>query len=193
MRLLAAAVASLAFVAPPAPGPKGLEGVPVPQVPILAKPRALHLGQTVDGIKCERSETVVFHIHAHLAIFVQGKQKQVPYGIGIGPPLQGQNGPAGPFVSEGSCFAWMHTHAGDGIIHLEAPKQLTFTLGEFFDLWGEKLSATQVGPAHGKVTALVNGKVVRGDPRAIVLRDHELVQLDVGTLVGEQKVGFAKL
>ena len=193
MRLLAAAVASLAFVAPPAPGPKGLEGVPVPQVPILAQPRALHLGQTVDGIKCERSEKVVFHIHAHLAIFVKGKQKQVPYGIGIGPPLRGTNGPAGPFVSQGSCFAWMHTHAGDGIIHLEAPKQLTFTLGEFFDLWGEKLSGTQVGPAHGKVTALVNGKVVGGDPRAIVLKDHELVQLDVGTLVGEQKVGFAKL
>jgi hypothetical protein len=26
-----------------------------------------------------------------------------------------------------------------------------------------------------------------------VLKEHELVQLDVGTLVGMQKVGFAKL
>ena len=194
MRYLAAAVASLAFVAPPAPGPKGLEGVPVPQVPILAQPRALHLDQVVDGIKCELAEKVVFHIHAHLAIFVKGKQRQVPYGIGIGPPLRGQNGPAGPFVTQGSCFAWLHTHAGDGIIHMEAPKQITFNLGEFFDIWGQKLSSTQVGPAHGKVTALVDGKVVRGNPRAIVLKAHELVQLDVGTpLVGMQKVGFAQL
>ncbi len=78
MRLLAAAVASLAFVTPPSPGPKGLEGVPVPQVPILAQPQSLRAGQTIDGIKCELSEKVAFHIHAHLAVFVNGKQRQVP-------------------------------------------------------------------------------------------------------------------
>ena len=76
---------------------------------------------------------------------------------------------------------------------MEAPKQITFNLGEFFDIWGQKLSSTQVGPAHGKVTALVDGKVVKGNPRAIVLKAHELIQLDVGTLVGEQKIGFAQL
>jgi hypothetical protein len=194
MRFLASVVAAVAFVAPPKPGPTGPEGVPIPQVPILAQPRSLHLGQVVDGIKCENAEKVAFHIHAHLAVFVNGKQRQVPYGIGIGPPLSGQRFPAGAFVTGGSCFAWLHTHTGDGIIHMEAPKQITFTLGEFFDVWGQKLSATQVGPADGKVTALVNGKVVRGDPRTIVLKAHELVQLDVGTpLVGQQKVGFAKL
>jgi hypothetical protein len=194
VRFLAAALGSLAFVAPPPPGPTGPERVPIPQVPILAQPRTLHLGQTVDGIKCELSEKVAFHIHAHLAIFVNGKQRQVPYGVGIGPPLSGQRFPVGAFVTGGSCFAWLHTHTGDGIIHMEAPKQITFNLGEFFDIWGQKLSSTQVGPAHGKVTALVDGKVVRGDPRAIVLKEHELIQLDVGTpLVGMQKVGFAKL
>jgi hypothetical protein len=193
MRFLASVVAAVAFVAPPKPGPTGPEGVPIPQVPILAQPRSLHLGQVVDGIKCENAEKVAFHIHAHLAIFVNGKQRQVPYGIGIGPPLRGQRFPAGAFVTSGSCFAWLHTHTGDGIIHMEAPKPFTFTLGEFFDLWGQKLTSTQVGPAHGKVTALVNDRVVHGDPRAIVLKAHELIQLDVGTLVGEQKVGFAKL
>lgn len=193
MRFLAAAAASLAFVAPPAPGPAGLEGVPIPQVPPLGKVRALKLDQTVDGIKCELAEKVAFHIHAHLAVFVDGKQKQVPYGIGIGLPLRGATGPAGPFVTQGGCFAWMHTHTADGIIHMEAPKPFTFTLGDFFDIWGQKLSATQVGPAHGKVTLLVDGKTVPGDPRALKLANHQLVQLDVGTLVGEQKVGFAKL
>jgi hypothetical protein len=193
VRFLATAFASLAFVAPPAPGPVGPEGVPIPQVPVLAQPRALHLGQTIDGIKCELAEKVASHIHAHLAIFVNGKQKQVPYGVGIGPPLSGQKFPAGPFVTGGSCFAWMHTHAGDGIIHMEAPKQITFNLGEFFDIWGQKLSSTQVGPAHGKVTVLVDGKLRAGNPRSIVLKAHELIQLDVGTLVGEQKVGFAQL
>ena len=195
MRFFAFAAAAVAFVAPPAPGPTGAEGVPIPQVPILAKPQALKLNQTIDGIKCQVSEKVAFHIHAHLAIFVNGKQKQVPYGIGIGPPLRGQNFAAGPFVTQGSCFAWLHTHAGDGIIHEEGPtKNQTFTLGQFFDIWGIKLSKTQVGPAHGAVTALVNGKTWPSDPRAIPLTAHALIQLDVGTpLIGEQKVGFAKL
>jgi hypothetical protein len=194
MRFLALAAAAAAFVAPPAPGPKGLERVPIPQVPALGKVRELHAGETIDGIKCQTAEKVAFHIHAHLAIFVSGKQKQVPYGIGIGLPLRGVNSAAGPFVTQGSCFAWLHTHAGDGIIHMEAPKQMTFNLGQFFDIWGQKLSPTQVGPALGKVTALVDGKVFRGNPRDVKLRAHELIQLDVGKpLVGEQKVPFAKL
>jgi hypothetical protein len=137
---------------------------------------------------------VAFHIHTHLAIFVNGKQRQVPFGIGIGPPLRGQNFAAGPFVTQGSCFAWLHTHAADGIIHQEAPAKQTFILGQFFAVWGLKLSSTQVGPAHGTVTALVNGKVWKGDPSRIPLSDQTLIQLDVGTpLVAEQKVGFAKL
>src|SRR4030081_704246 len=119
MRFLAVAAAAAAFVAPPAPGPKGPEGVPIPQVAVLAKPQALKLNQTIDGIKCQLSEKLAFHIPAHLTIFVNGKQKQVPFGIGIGPPLRGQNFAAGPFVTEGSCFAWMHTHAEGGIIQEE--------------------------------------------------------------------------
>jgi hypothetical protein len=194
VRFLLVALAAGAFVAPPPPGPAGLETVPIPQVAPLAQPRALHLGQVVDGIKCQAHENVLFHIHAHLAIFVDGKQKQVQFGIGIGPPLRGQNAPVGPFVTNGSCYMWLHTHTADGIIHIESPVKRTYTLGEFFDVWGQKLSTTQVGPAHGKVTALVNGKVVSGNPRAIKLTKHALIQLDVGTaLVGEQKISFGKL
>lgn len=194
MRQLAIAAAAAAFVAPPSPGPAGLEGVPVPQVAVLAQPQRLHLNETIDGIKCQTTEKIAFHIHAHLAIFVNGKQRQVPYGIGIGPPYQGANSKISPFVTLGSCFAWLHTHTADGIIHMEAPKKQTFTLSQFFAVWGQPLSTARVGPARGKVTALVDGKVWSGDPGKIPLRDHELVQLDVGTpLVGQQKVGFAKL
>ena len=198
MRLLAvaaaASAASVAFVAPPAPGPKGPEIVPIPQVAVLAQPQALKLNQTVDGIKCQVAEKLAFHIHAHLAIFVNGKQKQVPFGIGIGPPLKGQNFAVGPFVTEGSCFAWLHTHTADGIIHEEGPAKQTFTLGQFAAVWGIKLSTTQVGPAHGSVTALVNGKTWAGDPNKIPLTDHALIQLDIGSpLIGEQKVGFGQL
>jgi hypothetical protein len=60
-----------------------------------------------------------------------------------------------PFIAAGSCFAWLHTHSADGIIHTESPVTRTFTLGEFFDVWGQPLSSRQVGPAHRPVTALL--------------------------------------
>ena len=124
-------------------------------------------------------EQVAFHIHSRLTIFVDGKRGRVPYGIGISDP-QLQPGLGTPFVAAGSCFSWLHTHAADGIIHVESPVKRTYTLGNFFDIWGQPLSATQVGPEKGKVTALYNGKVWTGNPRDIPLGSHTQIQLEVG-------------
>jgi methionine aminopeptidase len=52
-----------------------------------------------------------------------------------------------------------------------------------FDLWGQPLGPEQAGPAHGPVTALVNGIVVGGNPRDISLGAHDVIQLDVGAVV----------
>jgi hypothetical protein len=167
---------------PPYPGHLGPELVPIPEgVPLLAKPAsAATPSKSVNRIKCQGMERMAFHIHAHLVIFVNGKARIVPYGIGIGPPLKGQNTKAGSFVTQGSCFSWIHTHAADGIIHLEGPAPRTYTLGDFFDIWGQPLSANQVGPARGHVTALFNGKYWAGDPHQIPLLRHAQIQLEVG-------------
>lgn len=77
-----------------------------------------------------------------------------------------------------------------GIIHMEAPAKVSFTLGQFFDMWGQPLSVTQVGPATGALTAFVNGTTWTGDPRAIPLTAHDVVQLDVGTPVPFQNHTF---
>jgi len=153
----------------PYAGHLGPELVPIPEgVPPLAEPAsAATPTKSVDGIKCQGMEQMVFHIHAHLVIFVNGKARIVPYGIGIGPPLRGQNTKAGSFVTQGSCFSWIHTHAADGIIHLEGPAQRTYTLGDFFDIWRQPLTTSQVGPARGHVSAIFNGKYWDGDPRQI--------------------------
>ena len=42
------------------------------------------------------------------------------------------------------------------------------------------LSATQVGPAQGAVTAYLNGARVTTSPGDIPLTEHALIQLDVG-------------
>ena len=177
--------------APPV-GVLGPELTPIPKAPLLAEPASRATPtKSVDGIKCEAMERMVFHIHAHLTVFVDGKPRVIPYGIGIGPPLSGQNTKVGAFVTRGSCFSWLHTHAADGIIHLEGPVQRTYTLGEFFDLWGQPLTADQVGPAHGHVTAIFNGKFWDGDPRLIPLLKHAQIQLEVGRpLVAPESITF---
>ena len=105
-------------------------------------------GQPVDGISCQTGEQTLFHVHAHLAIFVNGKAWQMPAGIGI-PGAQAQQTPNGPYIATGSCFYWLHTHAADGIIHIESPVQRTYTLGDFFDEWGQPLGAAQVARPPG--------------------------------------------
>jgi hypothetical protein len=176
--------------AAPAPGPAGPEGVPIPAAAALTGTATKATGQKVDGIGCNSSEQTLFHIHAHLTIFVNGAARQVPAGIGI-PGAQGQNTPTGTFISSGTCFYWLHTHAADGIIHIESPVQRTYTLGEFFNEWGQPLSAHQVGPASGKVTALYNGRVYLGNPADIPLTKHAQIQLEVGSpLVAPEKITF---
>jgi hypothetical protein len=176
--------------AAPAPGADGSEGVPVPSAPALTAAATKATGQTVDGIGCDTSEQTLFHIHAHLTIMVNGKPRQIPYGIGI-PGDQPTQTPTGPFVETGNCFYWLHTHAPDGIIHIESPVKRTYTLGDFFDEWGQPLSSSRVGPDRGHVTALFNGQVYEGNPRDIPLNAHAQIQLEVGgPLVAPERITF---
>jgi hypothetical protein len=123
-------------------------------------------GHPADGITCDADEGSVLHIHTHLDVFVQGQRRLVPPDIGI---------------VAGTCLSWLHTHDDTGVIHIESPVQRTFTLGDFFDIWGQPLSPTAVGPAQGDVRVLVNGAAWSGDPGAVTLDAHGQIQLDVGT------------
>ena len=62
-------------------------------------------------------------------------------------------------MGAGACFFYLHTHSADGIIHIESPVTRTYTLGNFFDVWGRPLGSNRVGPAVGHVTALYNGRL----------------------------------
>jgi hypothetical protein len=132
--------------------------------------------QPVDGISCDNGEQLLFHVHSHLAVFVDGQQRTIPAGIGIAPPRESQSG----VVLAGSCFFWLHAHTPDGVIHIESPVRRTYTLGNYFDIWRQPLGPTQVGSATGPVTAYRNGVRVTGNPRDLTLGNHTLVQLDVG-------------
>jgi hypothetical protein len=163
--------------ATPSAGP---EGIPLETGPALAPASTSADGATVDGIQCNPSEQVAYHIHSHLLVFVNGQPRSIPYGIGTVAPVI-KNTAQGAFAGASHCYYWLHVHAGDGIIHIESPTQQTYTLGQFFALWRQPLSANAVGPASGAVTAYVNGKPFTGDPSTIPFKDHEAIQLDVGT------------
>jgi hypothetical protein len=143
-------------------------------------------GATVDGIGCQASEQVAYHIHAHLAIYVSGSRQVVPAGIGIPGPQQVVDG----FVEGGKCLYWLHTHDTTGVIHVESPAQRVYTLGQFFDIWGRPLSGTQVGHATGHVTVFLDGRRFAGNPRSIKLTPHAVIQLDVGKVVPPQPFTF---
>ena len=126
-------------------------------------------GETIDGIRCDQAEGAVFHIHQHLTILDRGKPVAVPEDVGR-PVL-------------GSCLYWLHTHTSNGIIHVESPVFRSFTLGNFFDIWGQPLSPTAVGPARikkGQLRAYVDGNRYGGDPRSIELSLHADIVLEAG-------------
>jgi len=120
-------------------------------------------GLPIDGVTCDTSEGVLEHLHVHLQLFNRGRAVTVPAGVGI---------PSGA-----GCLYWLHTHASDGIIHIESPVVRTFTLGQFFDVWGTDLNRTAAAGVHalaGKPLSItVNGRPWNGNPRSIPLRDHE--------------------
>jgi hypothetical protein len=134
-------------------------------------------GQTVDGIGCGTQEYATLHVHTHLALFYDGRQMQIPAFIGFAPNLAG------------GCLYWLHTHDASGIIHVEAPDLAPgqgapynyFALGMLFDIWGQPLERNNIAGFAGPVTAYVNGERYDGDLRAIPLRAHQQIVLEVGT------------
>jgi hypothetical protein len=144
----------------------------------------------VHGIACDTNEQLAVHIHTHLAVFDHGVLRPVPAGVGVVAPLP-QHTPEGPFDLATQCYYWLHVHAQDGVIHVESPTDRTYTLGDFFDVWQQPLTATRVGPAHGRITVYVNGRRYRDDPRTVRLAAHDDVQIDVGTpVVPPEKVDW---
>jgi hypothetical protein len=164
-------IAAMAYVSSrrPEPGPSPSPGAPDPGTGDSGRGGQ---GQVIDGIQCETHEQVSYHVHAHLAILVNGQPQLVSAQVGI---------PGGPNFSR--CYYWLHTHDTSGVIHIESPDQRGYTLGQFFDIWGQPLSGTTVAVypvPSGQLTAYVDGQPWNGSPRDIPLKAHTQVVLELG-------------
>jgi hypothetical protein len=123
------------------------------------------------GLDPLTAEGQVLHIHQHLDLFARGRHVTVPANIGID--------------ASGRYLAALHTHDSTGIMHVESPTAASYTLGQFFGVWGVRLDARCIGGlcASGakRLRAWVDGKPVAGDPTRIILDEHQEIVLAYGT------------
>ncbi len=183
--IVASGVAALASSRSGVSSHPGPEGVPILNVPTLGTAATSLKGAPIDGVSCrtQKTEVVKYHIHIYVSIYINGHQERLPAGIGVTSPALVEHYPTGILYDVGlyNCLYWIHTHSSDDVVHVEAPAKGNFTLGQFFDIWNQTLSSSQVGPAKGHVIVFENGRQFMGDPRAVPLSPHGVIQIDVGT------------
>lgn len=149
-----------------APGPKA-------DAPWSANTAELRQRLRTLGLPALRVEGIRVHTHEHLDLYLNGAHLAVPAGIGIGKD------------GGGVFFSPLHTHDRTGILHVESSAVRPYTLGEFFRVWGVRLTATCVGgycAGDGRrIVAFVDGVRALGDPAQIPLVRHEEIVLAFGT------------
>lgn len=109
----------------------------------------------------------VAHYHVHLDIFIDGSPAPVMAGLGLTPP-----------------YSAVHTHSKSGLIHVESDMpDTTVTLGQFFTVWGVRLSAGCVGGYCAptmRPRLYVNGVESKDNPAAARLKSGDELALVIG-------------
>ncbi len=159
-------------------GDAPLGAVTWPDGPVGPTANGATVGQFACGIQ---HDAISYHIHNHLAIYLNGAQLRIPNNLNIAGP----NAPA-PF-----CMYALHTHDSTGIMHIENPTPARFTLGQFFQLWGQPLTDSNVAGITGQtlVVWLVDRNDANqltlsrysGDPAAVELLPRRNIVLQLGT------------
>jgi hypothetical protein len=131
---------------------------------------------TAIGVPFGPQETLVSHQHSLIQVYVEGKPVVIPAGIGVN--TVGTQ--ADQFISA------IHTHDASGIVHIESPDTRTYTVGQFFDVWGVRLTATCLGTDYCNsgnklVRVYYDGKLYTKDPTGIVFSQHHDIVVTYGT------------
>jgi hypothetical protein len=116
----------------------------------------------------EHSNALSMHIHPIVRIKIDGQPTAIPANIGIDP----------------TCMKAVHTHDDTGTVHLEYPEKHDFTLGDFFAVWGQNFSKTQildknVDDTH-TLTVTVDGQP-NEDYEKLILNDKQQIEINYTT------------
>ena len=150
--------------APPARGPRVSAAAPVA------------------GMRCGARADQPYGVHVEL--FAAGRGVRIPAGIGLAPPLRH----SGPVVMGERCSYPLRTVDPTGVVEVDARTGRSApTVGALFALWAQPLTLRRLAGfrAHRgqRVVAFVDGRRWAGDPRAIPLRPHAAVVLELGPTV----------
>jgi hypothetical protein len=135
-------------------------------------------GNPKDGIPCKAEQTADPMVLTQLTLIVNGEQIMVPKGTG----MHGESLKAN-FIYHAKCFYYIHTHDHTGLIQTQEPAgSPQYTVGNWFDVWGENISTTQIGGFQGAVSVYIDGVLQPGqDPSTVPLTQGEQITLLIGT------------
>lgn len=131
------------------------------------------LAARIAALDLPKPGTERFHRHQLLHIYNDGLLVPVAADIGVDEARGIESG--------------LHTHDASGVIHMEASKPFSATLGDLFRLWGVAFSPDRVGGLRAEspddLQVFVNGARI-DDPAAHVLAKNDNIVIAFGSLDG---------
>jgi hypothetical protein len=184
---LPAAVAIAAAAAPwPIPSPIGVG--PRFRVP-PAGPRA-ERALPINRLSCAWEPLGAVY-GVHVEVFAHRRVVLLPPGIGVASPRRQE----GASIRGGRCSYPLRTMDPTGVVEVRAGRPPW--LGDLFAIWGQPLTPRRLlsfrAEPGRRVQAFLNGRRWTGDPRAIPLRRHAQIVLQVrGFVPPHPAYGFPK-
>ena len=112
--------------------------------------------------QCISHDNLEGHIHVTLVTVWNGQPGFLPANIGVTP----------------DCLRPTHTHDESSAVHIEAPDDQEYTVGDFFRVWGDESPAMRPGAEVENVG--LNGVHYDGDYRDIVFEDQQRITIAFG-------------
>jgi len=102
----------------------------------------------------------------HIELFAHRRVVVVPARIG---------------VADAGCTYPLRTETPTGVVAVANAGR--WTLGDLFEIWGQRLTASRLLSFNGRVSVFVGGRRRVGDPRSVVLNRHAQIVIEVSGYV----------
>lgn len=136
------------------------------------------------------NEPIVIHMHTTLRIIVHGKHVIIPKHIGIDPALYKTHDLDKYGIKNPRTYP-LHTHDTSGVIHIESTQIRTFTLGQFFDVWGKTFNENCIldrcNDGLNEVRMHVDG-IESFEFREHLTKDGEVITIEYGPPEGQHQL-----
>lgn len=136
-------------------------------------------GTPIGSFNCILNPPHTFAHYTHVSIIQNNEALALPGNIGASP------------TGNTHCFYTLHTHNSSGKVHVTPAAAATFTLGEFFTIWKQPLTNTNVAGITGLPVEIfvtdgtTTTKVEEADWANIEMKDHREITISLGTEVTE--------